>query len=278
MTAANPINPPLERAKPCIRCGYDLRGHDDEKARCPECGYPVFWSLRAPEKLSEFPAGWVSSMAWGVRLLALAYGSVFAILVIGALQWLPQRAEEEVVLAVLVPATFAQAAGMWLLARHSGHAHERKRSLNRWTLRLGSIAGIIVGLGAVAVEQDLLRGLATLILFPAAVAAVFAPPAAFLRLRHVARLISNTALAEHSAIVAAGFLLTPAMIGIVALLGMSNIRPPDIAMFLTMATICVMVLLFLLWGAFIMLCCVIDFARAAKVARAEWRTRGEGAQ
>ena len=230
------------------------------------------------EKLSEFPATWVESMAWGVRLLALAYGSVFAILVIGALQLLPNRGEEAVILAVIVPATIAQAAGMWLLARHSGHAHERRRSMNRWTLRFASLAGVVAALAAVGLQLDPANEIALVILFVAAIIGLLAPPAAFLRLRHVARLISNTALAEHSAMVATGFVLTPTAVGAIALLGMYNFRPPDMAMFLIMAAICVMALLFLLWGAFIMLCCVVDFGRAAQVARAEWKTRGDAAR
>jgi hypothetical protein len=30
-------------------------------------------------------------------------------------------------------------------------------------------------------------------------------------------------------------------------------------------------LLFLLWGAFLMFCCIIDFSQAARIATADWR-------
>ena len=31
------------------------------------------------------------------------------------------------------------------------------------------------------------------------------------------------------------------------------------------------ILLFLLWGAFLMFCCIIDFSQAARIAGADWR-------
>jgi hypothetical protein len=44
----------------CIRCGYDLRGHD-VGGRCPECGLKTHWSLKAPILLSQYPALWVAA-------------------------------------------------------------------------------------------------------------------------------------------------------------------------------------------------------------------------
>src|SRR5688572_28914076 len=73
---------------PCIRCGYNLRGHD-VAGRCPECGLKAHWSLRAPVLLSQYPAGWVAAMARGVKLLSLAYLFLFVMLILavgGALE------------------------------------------------------------------------------------------------------------------------------------------------------------------------------------------------
>ena len=50
----------VKRDARCIRCGYDLRGHD-VGGRCPECGLKAHWSLKAPILLSQYPALWVAA-------------------------------------------------------------------------------------------------------------------------------------------------------------------------------------------------------------------------
>src|SRR5439155_18719201 len=100
----------------CIRCRYNLRGLD-ENSRCPECGLSTYWSLRAPEKLSQYPADWVSTMAWSVRLLMIAYASVFLLLVGASLDIVPKS--EILFLGVVCSATLLQLIGMWMLSRSS---------------------------------------------------------------------------------------------------------------------------------------------------------------
>src|SRR2546423_10227810 len=59
------IESPL--SQPCVRCGYDVRGHPED-GRCPECGLSVEWSnrRRAPE---FFGVAWLARCAGAVRLI-----------------------------------------------------------------------------------------------------------------------------------------------------------------------------------------------------------------
>jgi len=267
------------RGLACIRCGYSLLGHD-ESAHCPECGLPTYWTFRAPENLAQFPPGWVTAMAWGARFIAIAYGAVFAVFVAAALQSLPDGYFESAIISTIAAASVFQAIGMWLLALHSRHAREPRRAINRWILRIASLAGV-AGAGSAAAllalgyNYDLYYTM-----IAASAAAAFAPPAAFVRLRTVARLISQPSLAEHAAIVAWGCALTPlawvAMMSILRTTGRRLDLSQNLPLIL-IGTLCLGVLLFLLWGAAIMSVCLIDFSRAARIARAEWRSGDQAA-
>src|SRR5690242_1997171 len=116
----SPTNDPApgqaKRDARCIRCGYDLRGHD-VGGRCPECGLKTHWSLKAPILLSQYPALWVAAVARGVKLLSAAYVVLFVMMILsvgGALagyDWL--------LFGVIFLAGVMQVAGAWMLASSS---------------------------------------------------------------------------------------------------------------------------------------------------------------
>jgi hypothetical protein len=266
---AAPVTEPLATKLHCVRCRYDLRGLD-ENSRCPECGLGIYWTLRAPEKLSQYPADWVSTMAWSVRLLMIAYASVFLLLIGESLEILPKS--EILLLGVFCSATLLQLIGMWMLSLSSKHYTEAAAPINRWTLRIASTAMTIALALAVwaTMQQD-----TTLVWLSDAFALVgaAAPTSIFIRLRTVARMIADPHLAEHSAIVGWGFLASIIFTLCVIILEQFIRFPVNnmLGVVLTM-TAAVALLLFLLWGAFIFFACVVDFGRAARIAQAQWNT------
>jgi hypothetical protein len=255
----------LSAAFPCVRCGYDLRGHDSA-GRCPECGLDAYWTLRAPQKLSEYPADWVRAMSWGVRLLALTYAELFVVLLLGFTGWLDNNNITPVVGLLL--AGIVQLPGMWLLSRYSGHLREKRAPLNRWLLRLTPLGLLSASLAGAVILIDYHTALQWIVSLGMLVAGI-TPTVAFIRLRAVARLVANATLAEYSAIVGWGFLIVCAgMLGLVLFLqGQSMTRTIDMAF---VAIVTASLLLFLLWGAFILICCVIDFGRADRIAQKQW--------
>jgi hypothetical protein len=257
------------RDRRCVRCGYSLIGHTDDGGRCPECGLPVYWSTHAPEKLSQYPANWVSAMASGTGLLFIAYGTAFALGVAVAQQWLSDRNLTEIAVAgVLI--SVLQLAGMWQLSRSSGHWTEPSSPVLRRMLRVSPV-GPLVG------SALLLIGYYGDLLPLTCMVGVLGPTAVFVRLRTVARLISDRALAEHSAIVGWGFFASLVVVPLVIFFVGSSMRSVPSALQLIFAVLLFLGwMLFLIWGAFIMLCCLVDFTRAAKVANAAWAaTRGD---
>ena len=274
--AAAPVDPAAaaapaaarERAVRCLRCGYDLRG-TDAGGRCPECGLKAHWSLRAPEQLSQYPADWVAAMAWAVRLLAIAYGAGFAAMILGITDIVPMEAAGP---WLLLGVAVVHAIGAWRLARRSGHWTEPPMGFNRLLLRTTPWFSVAAAAGALWLPWHYDQTLAYFTV-GALFAGMIAPVAIFLRLRAVARMIADKGLAEHSAIVCWGFLLTAAALGAFSYWqAHAEHRTVDNAFaFIAMAIICLGMLLFSLWGAGILAACVVDFGRAAKVATAAWK-------
>ena len=176
---------------------------------------------------------------------------------------------EGLILTVLALSAALQLVGAWMLSRSSGHWSEPAAPINRWIVRLSPIGFVISAAAAIWVNWDYSELLMTLVA-AGSIAGLATPTALFIRLRTVARMIADPHLAEHSIIVGWGFVGSIALCGVLALL-QSHQREPPLWLGLTLAmAIGVSALLFLLWGAFIFFACMVDFGRAAKVARAQW--------
>jgi hypothetical protein len=75
---------------------------------------------------------------------------------------------------------------------------------------------------------------------------------------------------EHSTFVGGGFLASVvAGVALYVYEGFSG-TPPGTALTVLLFGIVIFLLLFLLWGAFLMFCCIIDFGQAARIAAADW--------
>ncbi len=261
----------------CIRCGYDLRGHD-VGGRCPECGLKAHWSLKAPILLSQYPALWVAAMARGVKLLSAAYLVLFVMLILavgGALE-----GYDWILLGALFIAAVMQVAGAWMLSASSRHWSEPRSPLTRLALRVASPLLLLGVLGALWLTLDYREPVAVLTSL-AMLASPAAPIAAFVRLRTVARMISDADLMEHASVVGGGFLASVvAGAALYVFMGFTGSGSGSddgghevrgawttFALF----AIIISLLLFLLWGAFLMFCCIIDFSQAARIATADWR-------
>ena len=259
------------RDRPCVRCGYSLMGHD-EHARCPECGLATYWSLRAPEKLSQYPAAWIARMSWATRLLLLTYAGAAAALLAGFAGYL--SATDIIVFYLYTAAAALQLCGMWALSTSSGHWSEPRAAVNRLILRLAPIGPLLAGVFAIVLNYRhsnlLLRLTIVCVLL-----GIPAPAAVFVRLRAIARLVADAGLAEHSAIVGVGFSCTLVALPLFELyMYLYRTRQNEMAgMLFFVALACATALmLFLLWGAAIMTVCLINFGRAARIARAEWKS------
>ncbi len=271
-----PLEPPasLERDVRCVHCDYNLRGID-EKGRCPECGLPAYWTLRAPENLSQYPLHWIAMMSHAVRMLLLVYGGTFGVFVMASLWRAFDRVGDGLAFAVITFAAVLQTIAMWMLSRGSGHFTEPPAPINRWALRIAPIGFVISAASGAWMVMQGSGDLEVLAVFGLIVGAA-APPAIFLRLRAVARMISDSGLAEHSGIVAYGFVFATAMVLImVGIDGSHLVRMNKWPGMVLMLVTGVSILLFVLWGAFIFFTCVIDFGRAARVARGQRERCGD---
>jgi hypothetical protein len=272
MTLDVTIKPvPAERAPAdvrCLRCGYSLRGHD-VGGRCPECGLKAHWSIRAPVLLSQYPAGWVEAMSRGVKLLALAYLILFVMLILsvgGAL------ADKDLLLfGFLLFAGILQLIGAWMLARSSNHWSEPRSPMNRVLLRLTPLLLPLGSIGSLSLVFRYHPAVASLSGLALALSLI-APIAAFVRIRTVARMISDADLMEHATVVGWGFLTSVlAGGGLFVFMGFQPTAARGAWATLALFVVVIAILLFLLWGAFLMFCCIIDFSQAARIASADWR-------
>jgi hypothetical protein len=274
----SPTNEPspeqTKRDARCIRCGYDLRGHD-VGGRCPECGLKTHWSLKAPILLSQYPALWVAAVARGVKLLSAAYLVLFVMMILsvgGALAGL-----DWLLFGVIFLAGVMQVAGAWMLASSSRHWSEPKSLINRFVLRATPILLPIAAAGLLWQTFEYNGAIAGMSALALAISLI-APIAAFVRLRTVARMISDADLMEHASVVGGGFLTSlVAGIALYLFVGFTGGDARNAWTTLALFAVIIALLLFLLWGAFLMFCCIIDFSQAARIAVADWRNDEAGA-
>jgi hypothetical protein len=211
-----------------------------------------------------------------VRLLAGAYATIFATMLISSTGALQDRTT--VMFAIFGLGAALQVVGAWLLARHSRHASERPMRLNRFVLRVAPAALLFATISILAQEAfGYDEWLANASVIAMAVSAA-APVAVFGRLRRVARMIANPGLAEHSAIVAWGFVFAAtSMVAVVMVAARLGHDLSNTGLLLALLSASTALLLFLLWGAWIMVNCVVSFGRAARIARDAWKADDVGA-
>ena len=192
--APQPAGRPATRLRLPVHAMRVRRARHGRRSRCPECGLRTYWSLRAPQSLAEYPVEWVVTMARAVPLLAIAYAGLGLLMLAGFLNLLDGN-------AWAAPIGFAVAGGLqlvalWMLSRRSGHWSEPAPPLNRWTLRIAAVGPAVSGAAGlfIAATRQAPRWL-ELVLLVGMAGWVFAAPAAFVRIRAVARMISDSRLA-----------------------------------------------------------------------------------
>ena len=252
----------------CIRCGYDLRGQE-ANGRCPECGLLAHWSLIAPAALSQYPPGWVSTMAWATRILTLSYLAAATIIFLSPLYG--TSTHELIAERALLVTAAVSCAGTWLLSRSSGHWSEPRAWAVRWIMRAGSIGPFVVFAAIIVLERGGYNPRLELLAVFAFFVATLVPAMVFLRLRMVARMIANPALAEHSGIVGWGFMIVFFALPLAWYFATGFVLIRNRANSVMIAIFIVGGTLFLLWATCIFAWCVVDFDRAARIARAQWK-------
>jgi hypothetical protein len=212
-------------------------------------------------------------MSWATRLLLVTYLAAAIVGIAGA-QQIINMSPIWPGLALLV-VSVSQLIGMWTLARSSRHFSERPSRAIRFLLRVSPIGPVISAAAAILMYFEWRNELPTVVVV-GIVSCALGPTAVFVRMRAVARMIADPHLAEHSKIVAWGFFISLVVAPLLlTAIGASGIRVPNNVNLLMMGAWATSMLLFPIWGAFIMFCCVVDFGRAAKVAQAQWNSTVE---
>jgi hypothetical protein len=209
-------------------------------------------------------------MSWATRLLLLTYFGTALALLAGFFGLL--SATELTLFYIYLAAAALQLVGMWALSSSTGHWSEPAAPINRLVLRLAPIGPLIAGVLAIMLNYRHSHSLLQLTIL-CLLLGIPAPAAVFIRLRAVARIIADAGLAEHSAIVGWGFLCTLIALPLLELYIYLTRQHEMTGVLFVAALICATaLLLFLLWGALIMLSCVIAFGRASRVARRAQKT------
>jgi hypothetical protein len=184
------------REKPCLRCGYSLRGNLDAKY-CPECGLSAWLSLNGNDALDASNPLWLRRLviACIILLAAQAAGLFMWIGIEPALLQNLGQARRSIAILSLVGAVhfFAYNLGLGLLVWPERRYPDRLKTLRYcgWTV---AVAGMLAGLGMLAVA---LRT-SSLFLFrlPLHLMLLLEAVATFAYLHKLARRVPNSLLAR----------------------------------------------------------------------------------
>lgn len=245
--------------RPCLRCGYDLRGLGD-RGNCPECGLAVALSAVPGDELRHAPPRWLASLAWGTGLVMAAM--VFAV-VAGRLVG-PRLGvvSIEAYVSMQVSLALVFAAGVWLLTRPQPRFGPSGPAW-RWSLRVVSLGPMILPGAEYLAIQAGIRGPVHIALLAVALFALSAIPVLLLiHLRRLALRVLDRSLAEHCAIVgfagSASFALSGSLL-------FFRLRPVIELVAATGVILCY------LWTLYLLIRFTIAFARAQRASAKSWR-------
>lgn len=295
----------------CARCGYDLRGVDDN-IPCPECGLLAERSRQGDGHLTDATPGWLLGISIGVALILVAH--------LLAAAWpffmVPLRSAFRPIYALTTPGRFTVTypeifgvainpellwiggfdlaavtliVGVWLLTRPQRRG-ARDRGL-RWGLRACSLAPIPalaiahwqLGPFFAQTRTDELLSFLQMLFLTIGLAPV--PAMTFALLRRLALRVLHPRLAEHAAIVGVGLSATLVAIPLLVLAyhlgrwyGDTYWTTRSTASLVIPLAGAVFLVLFGGWSALNCVRFTIAFARAYRGARRKWRDADRSAE
>jgi hypothetical protein len=283
----------------CYRCGYVLRGIDDDQP-CPECGLLARRSRRLTDDLHHTRPRWLRRITIGVVLLLLAVVLVCTLPISGpaladaaALRVTARRWRWLVAILPLAPMNLAillLLVGTWLFTSREGYAPaDAADQRRRASLRM--LAGFIAA-GFVAINFEWSTNARGVVLHSAvrtllatanlisAIAMLPFPLLLFTQLRSLAKRVRSAHLAEHCVIVGTGLvatLLGTLLMSVLANYGESlglrhdwmNRSSVGMALF---TMLIVSFALFGIWSVYLLARFGFAFRRASRALRREWRS------
>lgn len=286
--------PPLDE---CYRCGYDLRGINDDQP-CPECGLLAQRSRRQTDELHNTRPGWLRTLSRGIWLILLALALPCIVLIlIEAFRWevttyLGNLATPDWVqdLYELTPAylfVMLLGIGIILFTVREGYPPadqaDRKRRLWLRICMLAPVTGLVF-LHLYLANQRVywwsgslmyhLLALLTLTIGMAPMALLL-----FLQLRDLGRRARNAHLVEHCRIVGIGMSL--ALVYCAGMLlfqhladgafGSSRWWERSMVPIFILLVGSVAASLFILWGVYLLVRFALAFRRASRELQLTWK-------